>query len=255
LIYLDGIHNVQLHNLLGHKSFFLGERGKSGWIMFFPTVMALGMTAGLLILGLSGFFLMFREGRRGGHWPLAAIPWFAASIVAIAMTSRLSMGIRHILPVPALFAVGAAFACSRAYRLDAKRRLLRRAALGLAIAHAAAGVWAHPDYLGYFNFMAGPDPSKVFAYQDWGQDLDRLARELWQRKIESVRLLYWGSADPARHNIPGGYRPLTAGRPPHGWVAISIGAKLISGYPLPWLNGLKPVARIGTSIELYHLDP
>src|SRR5438876_1006530 len=61
-----------------------------------------------------------------------------------------------------------------------------RPAWGILISAALLGwlIWTgaakHPDYLAYFNELAGREPEKVLVDSDldWGQDFNRLARRL-----------------------------------------------------------------------------
>jgi hypothetical protein len=156
------------------------------------------------------------------------------------------------------------------------------------VARAAAtllGAWAiaipalaAPDHMAWFNALAGRHPEDVLLDSDldWGQDLLRLERELKERHVDRIALAYWGINDVCRHRLPPG-RWLR----PHevlssGWIAISeTYRKGVAGFyyrdgnycdplqfvgsapPDPtaysWLDAHRPVARVGTSILLYHL--
>ncbi len=72
-----------------------------------------------------------------------------------------------------------------------------------------------PDYLAYFNELAGGSRNGykylVDSNLDWGQDLKKLRGWLTQHNVfEPVNMCYFGTADPLYHrishiNLPGGY--------------------------------------------------
>jgi hypothetical protein len=128
-----------------------------------------------------------------------------------------------------------------------------------------AGVQAHPDYLSYFNVLAGPTPEDVLVDSDfdWGQDLPRLSAELRRRGITDVAISYHGSADLSRHDMPQ-MRPLSPYEPSSGWVAISAyNRKLLAlvrqqkdAQPRPafaWLEDYRPVTTVGKTIRIYRI--
>ena len=56
-----------------------------------------------------------------------------------------------------------------------------------------SGAWNHPDYLAYFNELAGDEPERILADSDldWGQDMLRLSARLREvgrdvRRIQPV---------------------------------------------------------------------
>jgi hypothetical protein len=125
----------------------------------------------------------------------------------------------------------------------------------------------HPDYLAYFNELAGRHPERVLVDSDldWGQDLQRLSDTLRARNISAVTTAYFGSAEPASYGVPvvAGWR---RGQAVRGWFAVSETlrqrgtARLVNGqwelHPdaLRWLDAHQPVAQIGRSMRLYRLD-
>jgi hypothetical protein len=120
-------------------------------------------------------------------------------------------------------------------------------------------VRAHPDYLAWFNELAGSHPDRILldSNLDWGQDLYRLSDALAARGVDSVALAYLGNADLSRHGLPP-VRALSPDQPTAGWIAISqMWLKDVPGQgkAYAWLRDREPVARVGRSILLYHLPP
>jgi hypothetical protein len=162
---------------------------------------------------------------------------------AFALTANLNIGHRHLLPIyPALciLAGGAAFwfqplfdRMRTAAPQDGKNRrkhrpaapaghptragLKSRSSMVLGIATVAALAWhvaesvtIRPDYLAYFNQLAG-GPSEGYKHLadsslDWGQDLPALKRWLDREGLQqsgagTVYLSYFGTARPDYYGI------------------------------------------------------
>lgn len=236
----------------GDPSYFLGEIREHGSWAFFPVLLLVKSPIPFLAAFAIGAWALldahWRDWRRMA--PLVA----AAAIVASVIPSPINIGLRHILPAVALMAIVAAIGLAR---LLAARSLVRSCAaiagvlLTWQIAEAAV---AYPDYLAYFNELAGSEPQRIVVGSDldWGQDADRLAEALKERRISSVHLAIHTSADLRRHNFPP-FTTMYPGRPATGWIAVSeqIRAFYCAGYR--WLDVYKPVARIGHSIALYYI--
>jgi glyoxylase-like metal-dependent hydrolase (beta-lactamase superfamily II) len=118
---------------------------------------------------------------------------------------------------------------------------------------AAIAAASFPDFMAYFNVAAGPRPERVLMPidLDWGQDLKRLQSELRKRGVERVAVSLYSSADLPRHDLPG-YTPLVPHTPQPGWIAVSLW-KLNRDLDYNWLRAFEPVARVGSSINLYHI--
>ncbi|MCP5043099.1 MAG: phospholipid carrier-dependent glycosyltransferase [bacterium] len=143
----------------------------------------------------------------------------------------------------------------------------RTLATGMLCALAlGTSLLAYPDYLSYFNVLAGGRDGGYRhasdANIDIGQDLEALAQYLEETNSGPVQLLYFGSVDPALYGIdyrvPGDYR-LSAGT-----LAISVSLYRMS-YDVYDHGALRkvgpvdvsslgdPVASIGGSIHIYRL--
>ena len=82
-----------------------------------------------------------------------------------------------------------------------------------------------------------------------------MADAVREREIETIAVAYNGSADPSRF-VPG-YRSLPPETPLTGWLAISLFTRVIVNHfcgGFRWLEAYEPVARIGRSIDLYHIE-
>jgi hypothetical protein len=178
----------------------------------------------------------------------------AAAIIASVVPSPINIGLRHILPAFTLMAIVAGAGLAR---LLAARRLTWQctAIAGVLVTwQLAEAAVAYPDYLPYFNQLAGSAPQRIVVGSDldWGQDVNRLSKALKERRISSAHLAIHTSADLRRHDFPP-FSMLYPGEPATGWIAISeqVRAFYCAGYR--WLDAYKPVGRIGHSIALYHI--
>ena len=123
-----------------------------------------------------------------------------------------------------------------------------------------ASVRTHPDYLAYFNELAGRHPERILVDSDLddGQDLKRLADTLRARRVPAVSLAYAGSATVAEHGLPP-IHWLQPHRPVTGWVAASLYSLKLGSLDRPghddfvWLERYRPVALVGRSIRLYYV--
>ncbi|MCC6318828.1 MAG: glycosyltransferase family 39 protein [Gemmatimonadaceae bacterium] len=262
---IQGVRDLAAHNGLGHASFLLGEAYADGRWLFFPVGLAVKSPLTLLVFGLAGAWLLARRSRASRDWQIAVPLLLAVAILAVSIPARINIGVRHVLPVFATLAIAGGVAVSAAFarwKTPAARSLLA----ALATAGLVSTFRVHPDYLAYFNELAGAHPERVLVDSDldWGQDLRRLRDTIQARGIDSVTTAYFGSAVPGMYGIPVKHE-WVRGDEAHGWFAVSQtrlqrgDAVLRNGvwtlYPeaLAWLRDREPEARIGRSILLYRL--
>jgi hypothetical protein len=256
---IGGIEALTVHNASGHPSFLLGEVRSTGWWYFYIVALAVKTPLPLLILGLAGLAVSAWDGARArAPWQLLPGVLFVALLAFASAVSRINIGVRHVLILYPLLALGAANGSVRAWR--ALGASVEPGAPMLAAVLAAALAWlfvtpllAFPDYLAYFNATA-PHPERVLIDSDldWGQDLRRLERRLAELRVPSVSLAYLGTADLAREPLPPMTR-LPPGTRTSGWVAITALARQRGGTGYDWLDHYPPVERVGKSIWLYDI--
>jgi hypothetical protein len=253
---IGGIQALQVHNSNGHLSYLLGEVRTGGWWYFYPVTLAAKAPLPLLALGLAGLLALAREAwQRRDALRAAPTLCFVAILAFSCVFSRINIGVRHVLVLLPLLAIGAAFASTGLWQ-RVKARAPRHAALaaGLALLFAwqlSSLPRAYPDYLAWFNeAIADPERIAVDSDLDWGQDLRRLERRLAQLQVPHVAIAYSGSADLAREPLP----PFTRLRPHEratGWIALSALARVEAPGGYDWLYAYRPVERVGETIDLY----
>jgi hypothetical protein len=260
--FVEGIVALKAHNDTGHLSFLLGRVKATGWWYFYLVALAAKTPLPLLATGPVGIALFAREGwRERDGWRLAPALLFLTILAFASLFSQINIGIRHVLVLYPLLALGGAHAITVAWRALRVTRHRSVAVLGTVVVLALVGwqistLWrANPDYLPYFNeAVARPEKVLVDSDLDWGQDLWRLERRVAEIKVPSLSLAYRGTADLSREALP----PFAALRPWHpatGWIAISALAREhdLAGYA--WLDAYTPVERVGKTIDLYYVPP
>jgi hypothetical protein len=261
--FFSGIASLWQHNQNGHASYLLGHRRNIGVWYFFPVVLGIKTPLGMLLLLLWSPFLVGRVRRRSAFGTgigtgIGTAVAFSAGVLLFAMTSRINIGVRHVLPVYIGFSIICAAAAAQVLGDRSGRSTpAKLAMLGLLAWHVASGAWQHPDYLPYTNEIAGNHPEDFVADSDldWGQDMKRLGeyferigvREITFRPYNATYLDMGGP--PLPRMLPSDWD-----RPSPGWNAVSLSGWKVFNHP-GWVNGRKPQARIGRTTWLWYFPP
>jgi 4-amino-4-deoxy-L-arabinose transferase-like glycosyltransferase len=255
----EGLGQLAAKNRAGHKSYLLGEVRSTGWWYFFPVALAVKTPLPFLLLTGAGVVAALGcsgvERRR--RLEPAAI---ALAILLVCLPSRINIGVRHVLPMYPFLAVVTGQGAMALWQTTTRRTAARVLAALLVGWQLAASAAIHPDYLAYFNELAGRHPERILVDSDLddGQDLKRLADTLRARRVPSVWLAYAGSATVAEHGLPP-VRWLEPHQPVMGWVAASLYSIKLGSLDRPghddfaWLERYRPVALVGRSIRLYYI--
>jgi 4-amino-4-deoxy-L-arabinose transferase-like glycosyltransferase len=247
----EGVRELAEFADSGEPSFFLGALNLHGSWAFFPVLILVKSPIPFLAAVAIGTAVSVRFYRR--DWRRMAPLLGTAAMIASVIPSAVNMGLRHLLPAFPLLAIVAAVGLGRL--LAEPVALYRAAAAGVLLAwQVAEAAAASPAYLSYFNEFALGEPQRIVTGSDldWGQDVERLAAALKQRRVSHISLAVHTSGNLRLHNLPP-FEVLYPGRPAAGWIAISeqMRAYYCAGYR--WLDAYQPVARIGASIRLYHI--
>jgi hypothetical protein len=247
---LDGLWQVHNHVEGGHTAYLLGQHSFHGWWYFFPVALAVKTPLGILLLAVVG--VLNRRAR------VPAV--ICAVILLINLPTSLNIGVRYMMPLFPLLALTAA---GGALWLWERKRALVVVPLGWVLVSAAM---THPDYIAYFNELAGAHPERILVDSDldWGQDMKRLSDELRRRRVDYVRIACLYTGDDTRLGLPN-WDGLEPYQPVTGWVAVShtmihnygwmvAQQKGRSDLAFAWLDKYQPVAKVGKSILLYHIQ-
>ena len=246
---------VEWHNDNGHLSFLLGQTAKRGWWYFYLVALTFKTTLPLLLLGLSGLTLLALRGLRAANlYLLAPSACFVSILVFCCLYSHINIGVRHVLIAYPLLAMGAAYAAIATWNRW-PGNVARAALVALTLWQVATLLYAYPDYLAYFNFLAGQHPERILVDSDldWGgQDLRRLEQVLAARHVPQLSIGYKGTADLSLEALPP-YSLLKPNQPVRGWVAITMLTLQENQAGYGWLRQYQPVQRVGKSIDLYYI--
>ena len=259
-------------------AFLNGHFATTGWWWYFPYAFVVKTTIPAMIVGLlalAGLVTRWRDAHAAGTSVeraktslYAGTPLLALVGVywVFAITSKLNIGHRHLLPIyPALCILAGAAAFwlqslvgrtpvdetqSRTARPARRARgHVRRTAsiwpraagiatVALLAWHVTESVAVRPDYLAYFNELVG-GPANGYLHLadsslDWGQDLPALKRWLDREGLQRpgaglVYLSYFGTSRPEYYGIQA--TPLAGfmdRRPPQAPVPLGGGVYCVS---------------------------
>jgi hypothetical protein len=252
--FFRGIQAVQSHLDTGHDGYLLGETRRTGFWNFYLVAIAFKTALGFLALLAIGVVLAF------GKYPLARRLWlplaFSLGVLLVGMFSTINIGVRHVVPVYIGFSLAAAVAVVKLWEAGRARKWIWAALGCLTLWLAGSSLLSHPDYLAYFNEMAGSEPENILVDSDldWGQDLKRLSQRLREVGATSVAFTNSDYADlQGEHGFPPTHG-MNKIAPVEGWNAIGVTCwkelRVIT-----WPDQIKPRERVGKGILLWYFPP
>jgi len=243
-------------------AFLLGERSASGWWYYYAVALLVKTPLPLLLLATLGTVAAVRDFVRRATAEPAVVLAAMVAVLLVAAISGEDAGIRLVLPLfamlPLVGAIAAVELWSASGRSIPAQRLVRGAVVATFVAAVIVPLRAHPDYLAYFNPIAGDQPELILVDSnlDWGQDLYRLGAVMKRMRIDSIAVAYYGSASLDAAGVRNA-RLLAAAERPRGWIAAS--QTMLAGVggdgAYEWLNELRPVGRVGSSLVLFYVPP
>ena len=244
----DTIRRVGAHH---DPVYLLGRLSHGGLWYFFPVDLAVKTPLPFMIAAVLGVVLLLRRSRALRDWRVGAPAVAALGVLAASTVSPVDFGIRYLLPIYPLLAVAAGTALltlARGGRWD-------KVTLCALVLWAGIDAFAaYPDYLPWFNGLAGNTRASVAVNSDldWGQDIKRLDREIWLRGIGRIHVAVLEQSEYDLRAYVAGYEKLLPNQRASGWIAVS--QYMLREQPgYAWLRAYTPVATVGASILLYHL--
>ncbi|MBI5742143.1 MAG: glycosyltransferase family 39 protein [Nitrospirae bacterium] len=268
--YLKGLGNVISDAGRSQPLFFMGERSERGWRSYHIVafLMKTPVPALALLLMSSAFFFSYSTETKLSM--MVAVFFLLQSVIG----GVADKGLRHILPMyPFMFVFTAGVTTVKKYP-----KIMNAAAGLLMLWYVISSVNAFPDYIPYYNEFAG-GPGNGYKYfidsnTDWGQDLKKLKKYMDEKKIDRVKLAYFGTASPDYYGInyeylwshnrikkPDDFKGTTL--PGKGIYAVSATSLQLTGYwdgekfdtnseySYKWLSRHEPVDIVGNSILIY----
>jgi hypothetical protein len=252
-----------------YPTFVLGTQHAHGVWFYFPIVILVKTTLGLLALvALSFLAIATGKLRKGREVVYLLVP--ALFYLLVAIVAGMDIGARHILPVDTFMFVLAAGGITA---LAAANRRWAWVGGALVAAHAVSSLAVFPNYMAYANEAWG-GPKNVHnllsdANVDWAQQLYQV--KAWQDRHpgEECWFAYFAypEIDPATYGITCHHLPTADSfwlggadvTPPviHGHVLLSAGdlsgCEWPSGHDNPYLDfqGAKPSEVIDHAVFVY----
>lgn len=246
-------------------NYLKGRLSNRGWWYYFFYAFFVKTPIPLHIGILVSIWYVFKRRQAGDAQAFLIVPMLV-TVIVFSFFSQINVGLRYVLPMfPFLFVWLGQLA-----QLRVEKPVLRWTAGALLVGYVASSASIFPDYLAYFNVLAG-GPSKGHRHLldsnlDWGQDLKRLKDHLEKNGIREVGLAYFGHVDPGTYGIA--YH-LIGEQPESGHIAISAnylyglpyiityGSRPVSIRPhtFKWLNSYEPRAHVGYTIFIYSIIP
>ena len=270
--YLFGIYSVYIHNRHGHPASLLGDYESSGWWYYFPTALVLKTSLPFLVLTVVAVRWALWTALIKREKVLISILAFVALYLALAMTSGINIGVRHIAPIfPFLFLLGGVFLD---HFLKTNPRKWKRILVAVMLASMVfvAGR-AYPDYLSFMNSLKLEKPAWQLLSDsnvEWGQDTGDMARYLHEKgetRITAALSAGWlkphdiqvvDYAPPDLQSSPTRYVAIGAaslnGSTVRGDLKDATGAPLTQEQRVNYFakyRGLAPERVFGNSIYLY----
>ena len=192
----------------------------------------------------------------------ARIDWFIIILTPTlyfiwTLTSKLNLGVRHLLPVYAfIFVILGVLA---GYILTHKSKIIKVVFVLLVLFYLISSLAIYPHYLSYFNeAVGGPNQGHKYLLDsniDWGQDLYGLRKYMDEKGLKKIYFHYFGTAYPDTYGIVHESPPTNDQLTPDfkGVIAISVSGLFSKAEEYSWLLDYKPVARIGYSIWIYDI--
>ncbi len=253
-----------------YPTFAFGKVYAHGQWWYFPAVILIKTTLGLLGLVAAAFFAIFTGRlRKGREVAFILIP--SAFYLLVAIQAGIDIGARHILPVNTFMFILAAGGIT-ALAAGSKRWMYVGAAL--VVAHIVSALTVFPNYIAYANEAWG-GPKNVHnllsdANVDWGQQLIQVKQWQDRHPEEECWFAYFArpEVDPAVYGIHCHAMPnldtlwLSGSdivpQVVNGYVLISAGDLSGCEWPSSRMNPyaifqpLKPVEMIDYGVLVYH---
>jgi 4-amino-4-deoxy-L-arabinose transferase-like glycosyltransferase len=271
--YLFGLADVGFTAGFSH-TYLLGRVYPHGVWYYFPVAFVIKSSLALLLLLLLVPLAIFwhrTEHRR--ELLFLTIP--ALIYLAVAVASRMNIGVRHILPIFPFLFVLAGWAAAK---LIERRRSWAYIVAMVLVFDIVSSLRAFPVYIAYANELWG-GPANTYKYlsdsnADWAQQLKSVKRYLDRHGVKNCWFAYFGevAADPSYYGIP--CKPLTTiasvwlqpsiDVPAHIDGPVLISAGVLSGYefgpdslnPYDQFQRIRPAAVIEHGVFVFdgHFD-
>jgi len=251
--------------------YFHGTMRESALFYMAPWAWLIKTPMPVMILASAGWIHWRRAKPKEETFILLSCTFILTGLLAAGSRSIVATGqYFYLWPLLALISSAAACLSPAAEWSGLKLSRLKWGVKLLAASLAVSSLWVHPQYLAYFNILAGGS-SHGYEWlgdsdQDWGQGLPALAQWMKREGVPQILLGYSGAGDPRVYGIhyqdvispalvTAGYRGEIYSQWP-GRVVLALGTKVVQteGLVLGWLlKNRKPVQVVGGTFLIYDL--
>ena len=140
---IRGVLKVRAHNARGHNGYLLGHYRRDGWWYFFPVVLGVKTPLAFLLLLAAGIGALARMPgkRQPERWSPVVC---ALAILIVVLPSRITIGVRHVLPIYPFLSITAGFGLVALFRHGRSNRWIQAGALALLLWFSASSSAGSP---------------------------------------------------------------------------------------------------------------
>ncbi|MDR2440013.1 MAG: glycosyltransferase family 39 protein [Planctomycetaceae bacterium] len=277
----------------GLPSYLRGEWSDHGWWYYYLYALLIKMPLGTIGLFLLAIFCTFFQKSYKTSWRDEMVIILSGIVLLAFVCSQTGFSIhsRYIIPALPFFfiwisKVGNVFSLQKTLqKISFRTRFLQVLVLILLFWSIFSSLWIYPHSISYFNELAAilPTPNEPRSPQepegilfivsllnagsrnggqhlldsniDWGQDLFYLEKRCLQHpEVTEISTAIYRSYPLEQTKIPTKSMP-PSNNPQSGWYALSVNYLYDREKQYRYFLNLKPVARAGYSIYIYHVTP
>ena len=247
--YIEGYEMVIEHNKSGHWAYLNGKVDYRGWWYYFPLVLWYKLT--IPVLGLFSLAFLYLVKIRKKFFEEFLILFPPLLFLGISMTSKIDIGIRHIILVlPFCFIF-----LSRLGKV--KNIVFKPLIYLLVLSHILTGIIVFPNYIPYFNQIAGGSANGIRyladSNLDWNQNIIRFGQYAKEEKINRIYTLCWDLESFQYYGVKSNILP---NFPVNGVVVICAQQLVVppEGFDFNWVLRYPPDKIIGHTLYVWRFD-
>ena len=250
----------------GQISYLAGHWKNEGWYYYYLYGLLVKWPHGTQILLVLAVLLSIKS-KLSKEELVLVLPALSVLLIVSSQT-EINIHFRYVLPF-----VGLAYVFIGKISILAEKRVLWRIVVSLLIASSTVSSLVNfPHSLAYFNELSGGTKNghkhMLHSAIDWGQDLTYLKQ--WLEKHPEIKLdglVYYGGFEPSAIGLEYPKPPVDPDspnvtftdsskvRPQPGWYALSINSLWSNDDEYAYFRNFMPVATVGKTIHVYHIEP
>ncbi|MDB9822138.1 glycosyltransferase family 39 protein [Deltaproteobacteria bacterium] len=207
-------------NNLFYTSYLMGEHSLEGWWYYYIIAFIVKNPLAFFLILIIAIITWIKKG--GTELEDGLCLWIPVIGFFLYFSSftHIPIGVRFLLPVFPLLFLAAGNIVNAKFLKNKTGKIIISV---LAIAYLIPALSNYPNYLSYFNMIAGGSGNGhrwlIDSNLDWGQDLPGLKKYMEKNGIEEIKLGYFGRVDPEIYGIK---YTLPENNLEQGYYAISV---------------------------------